>query len=70
MKFSKYKIPNNAQFYVDYFLLILLARYCCLFHVTKNDFLRLSIMDIDLASINDFTFSGTAESIDPAPEQT
>jgi hypothetical protein len=38
--------------------------------VTKNDFLRLSIMDMDLASINDFTFSGTAEFIDPAPEQT
>lgn len=52
-------------------LLLALIKKCArLRHVTKNEVLRLSMIDKDFVSIKDFTFSGTAEFIDPAPEHT
>ena len=37
---------------------------------SKNAILRRSITSIDVSSINFFTLDGTAEPIEPAPEQT
>mmetsp|Transcript_15463 Transcript_15463/g.32083 ORF Transcript_15463/g.32083 Transcript_15463/m.32083 type:complete len:96 (-) Transcript_15463:583-870(-) len=40
------------------------------FQGRKNAFLRLSMTSTDFSSINCFTFVGTFEVTDPAPEQT